>query len=213
MSNNLSCFVSFYVINGVILKLNNIKIIIDHAHLVICFNLGQRKAEYLSSSMPSPLLRDGSKQLRDFGTDAAELPMNETINLPVERLSISTTAEMGTDPITPEIEVKGVNGIRDSEKVMVTIDVQNADEEDAKLRRSPSATSQNSKKSSDSGKSERGNKSANSGEFSDSDRSRGEGGGSLSVSKAKRSKSFLQKQGDRIKAKFSMRSKKKAGMR
>ena len=172
--------------------------------------LGRNKTEYLSSSMPSPLLRDNSKDLRDFGTDAVELHMSETINLPVEALQISTTTEAGTDPISPEVEEtqKSLDSVG-----VGTVDNEQTDEEDAKLRRSPSATSLISKKSSDSGQTERGNKSSvYSGEYSDSDRSRGEGSGHLSTKKGKRSKSFLQKQGDKLKAKFTLRSKKKSGM-
>lgn len=179
--------------------------------------LGRNQADYLSSSMPSPLLRDNSKDLRDFGTETLELPMSQTINLPVDALQISTTADTGTDPISPEIEetqkLKDSIGVGSDKPIVVTVHNEQADEEDAKLRRSPSATSLISKKSSDSGQTERGNKSsANSGEYSDSDRSRGEGSGLLSVKKGKRSKSFLQKQGDKLKAKFTLRSKKKAGM-
>ena len=175
------------------------------------------RPEYLSSSMPSPLLRDDSKGLIDFGTDNMELPVNETINLPVEALQISSTTDAGTDPISLQVEdtqeITEANGTGNFKPIAITVDNEHSDEEDAKLRRSPSATSLISKKSSDSGKSERGNKSSvNSGEYSDSDRSRGESNGHLSTKKGKRSKSFLQKQGDKLRAKFSLRSKKKAGV-
>lgn len=162
--------------------------------------------------MPSSLTRTCSSR-RDFGTDTAELAMSETINLPIESLSALHTTEIGTDPIILEVEKE--NG---SSKMMHSNELEMApggtqmEGDEAELRRFPSATSLISKKSSDSGKSERGTKSsANSGEYSDSDRSRGEGGGNLSLPKAKRSKSFLQKQGDKLKAKFTLKSKKKSG--
>jgi len=164
--------------------------------------------------MPSPLLRDDSKGVRDFAGDPMKVPMNETISLPVEALQISTTADIGTDPILPPAiereERKEPNGFVNDTAIGLAVDGEQADDEDTKWRRSPSSTSLISKKSSDSGKSERGNKSSvYSGEYSDSDPSRSESSGRLSVKKGKRSKSFLQKQGDKLKAKFTLRSKKK----
>ncbi|XP_065071593.1 PDZ domain-containing protein 7-like [Rhopilema esculentum] len=173
----------------------------------------ERRTDYMSSSMPSPMLRDNMRDMRDFGTDPMKFPANETINLPIETLSVSATAEIGTDPIflhsNGSVGNKEMNAMKFSE-IIITSEENLKDELDH--RRSPSATSLVSKKSTDSGKSDRLAKSSvHSGEMSDSDRSKGEGTSHLMPnSKAKRSKSFLQKQGDKIKAKFTLRSKKKA---
>ena len=167
--------------------------------------------------MPSPRLRDQLNDVREIGIDTGELPWNETINLPIQAMSLSATEDIGTDPIPLELTNERTgNDEPDAPskqmEIIITAEDRMTDDEEAKVRRSPSATSLVSKKSTDSGKSERGSKSVNSGEYSDSDRSRGEDSGHLLPNaKAKRSKSFLQKQGDKLKAKFSIRSKKKAG--
>ena len=170
----------------------------------------------MSSSMPSPILRDNMRDMRDFGTDPMKFPANETINLPIATLSVSATSEIGTDPIVlhsnGSVGHKETNAMKFSE-IIITSEENLKDVDELDHRRSPSATSLVSKKSTDSGKSDRLTKSSvHSGEMSDSDRSKGEGTSHLMPnSKAKRSKSFLQKQGDKIKAKFTLRSKKKAG--
>ena len=167
--------------------------------------------------MPSPRLRDQLHDVREIGIDTGELPWNDTINLPIQAMSLSATEDVGTDPLPYDLShVKVESDEPDASpkqmEIIITAEDRMMDDEEAKVRRSPSATSLVSKKSTDSGKSERGNKSANSGEYSDSDRSRGEDSGHLLPNaKAKRSKSFLQKQGDKLKAKFGIRSKKKAG--
>ncbi len=160
--------------------------------------------------------------IRDFAADTGDLPWNQTINIPPglnsskeyvdSETQVSVDAQEAipiVEPAVYEAPAEPAINITSSEACANHVN-QAKDEVDNKMRRSPSSTSLISKKSSDSGKSDRGTRSSlNSGEHSDSDKSRD--GNFLSTSKAKRSKSFLQKQGDKLKAKFSFRAKKKTG--
>eukprot|EP00794_Sanderia_malayensis_P005558 gene5558-6243_t len=165
----------------------------------------KKRNGYLSSSMPLNQSRD----YRDFATDTTELPWNQTINLPPG----SFAAGRGDSVDGKELEVKP-----ECEEAQETKETKTAngsvggsgkddDEQDAMMRKSPSATSLVSKKSTDSGKSEKGAKAYS--EHSDSSR---DDVNSLlpSSNKTKRTKSFLQKQGDKLKAKFSFKMKKKS---
>ncbi len=141
-----------------------------------------------------------TRDLHDFATDTSELPWNQTINLPTSSLDVATDLTDGQQ------ESKDAPGNKDPLVKGESPKVNEKEQTEAELRRSPSATSLISKKSSDSGKSDRGIRLS---EHSDS--SKDDSSNLLSVSKAKRSKSFLQKQGDKLKAKFSIRMKKKSG--